>query len=87
MPPCQSAPNDVPCYPCRLTRPPLCWAQLAAIYFVTPTARSVQRIVDDFEGEKLMYRKAHVFFSNSARSARHPQSLGIGSDHPSLAQP
>lgn len=39
---------------------------LAAIYFITPSARSVKKLVADFEGEKQMYKRAHVFFSNRA---------------------
>lgn len=46
-----------------------------AIYFITPTKRSVQRLIDDFEkkssssmGEELIYKPqygaAHVFFTS-----------------------
>ena len=37
-----------------------------AIYFISPTERSVRQLIDDFSGPQLLYRRAHVFFSNRA---------------------
>ena len=38
----------------------------AAIYFISPTDRSVRQLIEDFAGPLQMYKKAHVFFSNRA---------------------
>lgn len=36
----------------------------AAIYFISPTERSVRQLIEDFAGPLQMYKRAHVFFSN-----------------------
>jgi hypothetical protein len=38
----------------------------AAIYFISPTERSVRQLIEDFAGPLQMYKRAHVFFSNRA---------------------
>ena len=44
------------------TREPL---PLAAVYFVQPTSRNVERILADFpEGERPLYQSVHIFFSS-----------------------
>jgi hypothetical protein len=40
--------------------------KLDAIYFLTPTVQNVQSLIDDFkDGDKFMYRRAHVYFTSS----------------------
>lgn len=40
---------------------------MAAIYFIQPTAASVQRLLADFQKEAL-YPSVHIFFSNRVTS-------------------
>jgi syntaxin-binding protein 1 len=37
----------------------------AAVYFISPCERSVRALVEDFGGVQQMYKRAHVFFSNT----------------------
>jgi len=47
---------------------PLLTLRLPAIYFISPSERSVRQLIDDFASPSAapLYRKAHVFFSNRA---------------------
>ena len=51
-------------------RPCLTLSRGAAIYFISPTERSVRQLIEDFAGPLQMYKRAHVFFSNRACAAR-----------------
>jgi syntaxin-binding protein 1 len=51
-----------PCTRCTPHAPP---PAPPAIYFISPTERSVRQLIEDFAGPVQMYKKAHVFFSNS----------------------
>ena len=65
-----------PCRTCRVRRPAarprlsssasLTLSTRAAIYFISPTERSVRQLIEDFQGPLQMYKRAHVFFSNRA---------------------
>ena len=50
----------------------------AAIYFISPTERSVRQLIEDFQGPLQMYKRAHVFFSN--RALRIVQPFGWAPD-------
>lgn len=40
---------------------------LSAVYFVQPTQRNVERILEDFSGPKGLYQAVHIFFSSQVR--------------------
>ncbi len=49
-----------------ITRKRQPFPQTEAIYFITPEARSIRGIIDDFE-TKTMYSAAHVFCTSGKR--------------------
>ena len=49
----------------KLTLVRKAFPSIHALYFITPTENSVQRLINDFKDpEKPQYAAAHVFFSN-----------------------
>jgi hypothetical protein len=50
----------------------------AAIYFISPTERSVRQLIEDFAGPLQMYKRAHVFFSNRAFRVARAGARGRG---------
>lgn len=42
--------------------------QLEAVYFITPSASSVNHLLEDYSGDKPLYTAAHVYFSSKISS-------------------
>merc|ERR1739838_824748 len=48
--------------PIALRRKP--FPKLDAIYLITPTKESIERLIDDFATSKKIYKRAHIYFTD-----------------------